>query len=74
MAPRVYDVERYLTIRSAYGATVAADGTVAFLLDTTGVAQVWTLEEPGAWPVQRTFADEQVSFASWSPSGEKNAP
>ena len=67
MAPRVYDVERYLTIRSAYGATVAADGTVAFLLDTTGVAQVWTLEEPGAWPEQRTFYDEPVSFVTASP-------
>jgi len=64
---RVYDVERYLTIRSAYGATVAPDGTVAFLLDTTGVAQVWTLEEPGAWPEQRTFYDEPVSFVTASP-------
>jgi chemotaxis protein histidine kinase CheA len=40
VVPRVYDVERYLTIRSASGATVAPDGTVAFLLDTTGVAQI----------------------------------
>ncbi len=63
----MYDVERYLTIRSAYGATVAPDGTIAFLLDTTGVAQVWTLEEPGAWPEQRTFYDEPVSFVTASP-------
>jgi len=63
----MYDLDRYLTIRSAYGASFSPDGDLSFLLDTTGVAQVWTLEEPGAWPVQRTFADEQVSFASWSP-------
>ncbi len=63
----MYDIERYLTIRSAYGASVATDGTVAFLLDTTGVAQVWTLDEPGAWPEQRTFYDEPVSFVSASP-------
>jgi len=63
----VYDIERYLTIRSAYGASVAPDGTVAFLLDTTGVAQVWTLGEPGAWPEQRTFYDEPVSFVGASP-------
>jgi len=67
VAPGVYDVERYLTIRSAYGATVAPDGTVAFLLDTTGVAQVWTLAQPGAWPEQRTFYDEPVSFVTASP-------
>ncbi len=64
---RVYDIERYLTIRSAYGATIAPDGTVAFLLDTTGVSQVWTLETPGAWPEQRTFYDEPVSFVTASP-------
>jgi len=66
-ARRVVDIERYLTIRSAYGASVAADGTVAFLLDTTGVAQVWTLSEPGAWPEQRTFYDEPVSFVTAAP-------
>ncbi|MEF8783431.1 MAG: S9 family peptidase [Haloarculaceae archaeon] len=63
----VYDVERYLTIRSAYGATIAPDGTVAFLLDTTGVGQVWTLDRSGAWPTQRTFYDEPVSFVTASP-------
>ncbi len=62
-----YDLERYLTIRSAYGGTIGPDGTLAFLMDTTGTAQVWTLEEPGGWPTQRTFYDEQVSFASFSP-------
>jgi dipeptidyl aminopeptidase/acylaminoacyl peptidase len=63
----VNDLERYLTVRSAYGGTVAPDGTVAFLLDTTGVAQIWTLEEPGAWPTQRTFYDEPISFVTASP-------
>jgi len=63
----VYDLERYLTIRSAYGASFSPDGDLSVLLDTTGVPQVWTLTEPGEWPVQRTFADERVTFASWSP-------
>jgi dipeptidyl aminopeptidase/acylaminoacyl peptidase len=69
--PVVYDIERYLTIRSAYGPTVTGDGTVAFLLDTTGVAQVWTLDEPGGWPTQRTFYDEPVSFVAASPEREE---
>ena len=64
----MYDLERYLTVRSAYGASLGPDGTLAFLLDTTGVAQVWTLDEPQGWPVQRTFYDEPVSFASFSPT------
>ena len=64
----VYDLERYLTVRSAYGASLGPDGDVAFLMDTTGVAQVWELTEPGAWPEQRTFDDEPVSFVSYSPT------
>jgi dipeptidyl aminopeptidase/acylaminoacyl peptidase len=63
----VYDLERYLTIRQAYDGSLGPDGTLAFLLDTTGVPQVWTVSEPGAWPVQRTFYDEPVSFCSYSP-------
>ncbi len=63
----MYELERYLTVRQAYGASLAPDGTLAFLLDTTGVPQVWTLDEPGGWPTQRTFYDEPVSFASYSP-------
>jgi dipeptidyl aminopeptidase/acylaminoacyl peptidase len=63
----MYDLDRYLSIRSAYGASFAPDGELAVLLDTTGVAQIWTLDRPVAWPEQRTFFDEQVSFASWSP-------
>jgi dipeptidyl aminopeptidase/acylaminoacyl peptidase len=63
----VYDLERYLTVRSAYGGSLGPDGTLAFLLDTTGVGQIWTLDGPGGWPTQRTFYDEPVSFASFSP-------
>jgi dipeptidyl aminopeptidase/acylaminoacyl peptidase len=61
-------LERYLNVRSAYGASLAPDGTVAFLMDTTGTPQVWTLDEPGAWPEQRTFYEERVTFCSYSPT------
>jgi dipeptidyl aminopeptidase/acylaminoacyl peptidase len=65
----MYDVERYLNIRRAYGASVGHDGDrVAFLTDTTGVPQVWSLDGPGRWPDQHTFYDERVTFASWSPT------
>ena len=62
-----FDIDRYLNIRSAYGASFGPDGTLAFLMDTTGVPQVWTLDAPGAWPEQHTFFDERVTFVSWSP-------
>ena len=63
-----YDLERYLTVRSAYGGSLGPDGRLAVLLDTTGVPQVWTLDEPGGWPTQRTFYDEPVAFVSSSPT------
>jgi len=63
----MYDLDRYLNVRSAYGASFAPDGTLSFLLDATGTSQVWTLDAPREWPVQRTFFEEQVAFSSWSP-------
>ena len=66
-----YDLERYLNVRSAYGASVSASGTLAFLLGTTGVSQVWTMDGPGVWPEQRTFSDESVGFVDFAPEREE---
>jgi len=64
----MFDIERYLNVRSAHGASVGPNGDrLAFLMDTTGIPQVWTLSDPGGWPEQRTFFDDRVTFASWSP-------
>jgi Tol biopolymer transport system component len=64
----VYDLERYLNVRSAYGASMGPEGRLAFLLNTTGVGQLWTLDAPGEWPEQRTFYDEPVGFIDYSPT------
>jgi dipeptidyl aminopeptidase/acylaminoacyl peptidase len=65
----VFDIERYLNIRSAHGASVGPAGDrLAFLMDTTGVPQVWTVDGPGAWPEQRTFFADRITFVSWSPT------
>ena len=64
-----YDITRYLNIRSARSPSVGPNGEeIAFLMDTTGVPQVWTVDGPGRWPTQRTFYEERVSFAEWSPT------
>ncbi|MCH7659496.1 MAG: S9 family peptidase [Euryarchaeota archaeon] len=63
-----YEFERYLNVRNAYGASFGPDGDrLAFLQDTTGVPQVWSLGAPLAWPDQHTFDEERVTFASFSP-------
>lgn len=67
-----FDFERYLNVRSAYGPSFSHDGErLSFLMNTTGVGQVWTLDEPQAWPAQRTFEEDRVTFASWSPERDE---
>jgi len=66
-----YDIERYLNVRSAGGASMGPDGQLSFLLDTTGRSQVWRLDEPGRWPRQLTFGEDAVGFASWSPTRDE---
>ncbi len=69
-----YDIERYLNVRSAYGGSFGPDGeSLAFLMDTTGTAQVWTVDGPGEWPVQRTFYDDRITFVDYSPEREELA-
>ncbi|WP_224447445.1 S9 family peptidase [Haloprofundus salilacus] len=63
-----YDIERYLNVRSAGGGSFGPDGErIAFLMDTTGTSQVWSVGAPGEWPEQHTFFEERVTFVSWSP-------
>ncbi|ADJ16127.1 S9 family peptidase [Halalkalicoccus jeotgali] len=63
-----YPFERYLNVRNAYGASFGPEGDrLSFLMDTTGVPQVWSLGAPTEWPAQHTFYDERVTFASFSP-------
>ncbi|MCO8244458.1 S9 family peptidase [Haladaptatus sp. AB643] len=67
-----YDFERYLNVRSAYGASFDFAGErLCFLLNTTGVPQVWQLDEPRSWPRQLTFDDERVTFISQSPERDE---
>jgi dipeptidyl aminopeptidase/acylaminoacyl peptidase len=74
MAER-YGFERYLNIRTAYGASFSPDGThIGFLTDITGVPEVWSvpidLAAPTPWPEQLTFRGERVASATFSPSDE----
>ncbi|WP_331234904.1 S9 family peptidase [Natronorarus salvus] len=68
---RTYDLKRYLTARATTQPSFTPDGTLAFLSDATGTPQLWTVSEPGAWPVQRTHYDERMSFVDASPTREE---
>jgi dipeptidyl aminopeptidase/acylaminoacyl peptidase len=63
-------VEQYLAIRTATVAGLSPDAkTVAFLTNTTGSNQIWTIPAEGGWPEQITFFSDRVSSVSWSPQG-----
>lgn len=67
-----YNFDRYPNIRRAHSPSFGPEGgQLSFLMNTTGVPQVWRLDEPGQWPQQLTFEEERVNFVSWSPAGEE---
>ncbi len=73
MTAETYSFERYLNVRSAYGASFSSDGKrLSFLSDITGVAEVWSVPVDvhamrPAWPEQLTFRGERVAGAEFSP-------
>ncbi len=68
--------ERYLNVRSAWGASFSPDGNrLAFLSDITGVAEVWCVpvapgEQYPAWPDQLTFRGERAQSATFAANRE----
>src|SRR5262245_66685877 len=63
-----FPIDRFLNIRAAAGPTFSPDGRfVAFLMNITGVAQLWQVPVEGGWPVQLTFTNESVRGAQYSP-------
>lgn len=71
-AMATYDFHRYLNVRSASAPSFGPDGDrLTFLLNTTGVPQVWRLDGPLSWPTQLTYFEERVTFASWSPERDE---
>src|SRR6266550_4191968 len=66
--PQPFSIDRYLNIRAANGPSFSPDGRfVAFLTNTTGVAQLWRVPVEGGWPTQLTFTHESVRGAWFSP-------
>ncbi len=64
------DFSKYLNVRNAHSGSLRADGSrLAFLFDASGTTQIWMVDAPGAWPTQRTFFPNRVTFVSYAPRG-----
>ncbi len=70
MAEHRFDLERFLSIRSALAPSVSPDGQhVAYLSDTTGIYQLWRGTIGGNAPTQLTFTSERVRGGWHRPRG-----
>ena len=63
-------VARYLAIDTVEEPTITPAGRLLFRADTTGTPQVWTTDEPGAWPERLTPHEQRVSTVVASPTAE----
>jgi dipeptidyl aminopeptidase/acylaminoacyl peptidase len=67
---RPYTAEQLTLIRDTAEARLSPDGrTVAFVSDTTGARELWTVPAKGGWPIQLTSLNERVADVRWSPDG-----
>jgi dipeptidyl aminopeptidase/acylaminoacyl peptidase len=67
-----YDYARFLNVRRAYGPSVSPDGRrVAFVMDATGVPQIFSVGVDGGWPEQLTFTQERVGLVQFSPARDE---
>jgi dipeptidyl aminopeptidase/acylaminoacyl peptidase len=66
------EFKHYLSIRSAMGGSLRADGQrLAFLYNAAGTHQVYTMDAPLGWPSQRTFYANRVTFVDYAPKGNR---
>ncbi|MCC7358116.1 MAG: S9 family peptidase [Anaerolineales bacterium] len=64
-------VERFFSIRVAYGPTFGPDGArLAFVATISGVPQAYVLPAGGGWPDPITFGADRVVTVNWSPAGD----
>ncbi|MEP6787254.1 MAG: hypothetical protein ABJB40_02400, partial [Acidobacteriota bacterium] len=65
-----YTIQQYLNIRSATAPAFSPDSkSIAYLTNTTGTSQVWTVALTMGVPKQLTNYDDNVSFVKWLPDG-----
>jgi dipeptidyl aminopeptidase/acylaminoacyl peptidase len=63
-----YTIDQFFAIRAISGFTVSPDGkTIAYITNTNGMPNIWTLPIGGGWTNQITLEDNAVSSLHYSP-------
>src|SRR5439155_22870122 len=69
-APAVPLAKLYAT-REMRDAVWSPDGrTIAFVTNTTGRSNLWTMPAEGGWSTQLTVSDQRQAEPAWSPDGK----
>lgn len=63
-----YTISQYFAIRAIMGTSVSPDGkTIAYITNTTGIPNIWTIPLGGGWTSQITLEDNAISSLFYSP-------
>lgn len=63
-----YKVSQFFAIRVIYGSSVSPDGkTIAYITNTNGMPNIWTVPVNGGWANQITLEDNAVFSLHYSP-------
>src|SRR5438876_6744497 len=64
-----YRVEQYYAIRQIFGMSLSPDGkTVAYITNTDGLPNIWTIPIEGGWTSQITLQENAVKAITYSPA------
>lgn len=63
-----YSISQYFAIRSIFGVSVSPlSKTIAYITNTNGMPNIWTIPIEGGWASQITLADNAITSLNYSP-------
>ncbi|MCI0450237.1 MAG: S9 family peptidase [Chlorobi bacterium] len=66
--PKEYRVEQFFAIRQISGLSLSPNGkTIAYITNTNGLPNIWTIPIEGGWTSQITLEENAVRWLSYSP-------
>jgi dipeptidyl aminopeptidase/acylaminoacyl peptidase len=66
---KIYGINQFFAIRQIIDFSISSDGkTIAFITNTSGLPNIWTIPIQGGWASQITIADNAIRGLNYSPT------